>query len=64
MGGSFSEDFFGRIFGKIVFGEILWYEFFVLFFCRRKLISLSRFWFLSSFCLKAEGRKEGKNFDP
>jgi hypothetical protein len=31
LGGSFSEDFFGRIFGKIVFGEILWYEFFVLF---------------------------------
>ena len=51
LGGFFLEDFFGRI----VFGEILC---FIL--MQKKLICLSRFWFLSRFCLKArkEGRKE------
>jgi hypothetical protein len=28
----------------------------------KELICLSIFWFLARFCLKAEGRKEGKKF--
>ena len=52
------EDFFGRnvlseIFARILFGGIYLEESF----WRR--ICLSRFWFLSRFCLKAR-RKEGK----
>ena len=51
-------DFYGecfeRIFGRIFFVGILWEEFFV--------IGLSRFWFLSRFCLNKEGWRKDKTF--
>ena len=55
LGGFFWEDFFGRIFlggflGGFFLRGILWEEFFVY-------VDLSRFWFLSRFCLNKEGRR-------
>ena len=59
LGEVFWEDFFGRIFWEDCFGKIFerillkgihWEEFFVY-------VDLSRFWFLSRFCLNKEGRR-------
>ena len=63
MGEVFWEDFLGGFFGRIFFGGfygkiferiflrgIRWEEFFVY-------DDLSRFWFLSRFCLNKEGRR-------
>jgi hypothetical protein len=62
LGGFFLGGFFGRIFLGGLFGG---------FFGRNSLFTLeltglSRFWFLSRFCLNGEGRKEeeGKKLDP
>ena len=49
------EFFWENFFGRIIFGGILWEEFFVY-------DGVSRFCFLSRFCLNKEGRKEGKKF--
>jgi cytosine/uracil/thiamine/allantoin permease len=54
LGGIYCENFFGRIFGRIVFGGTLWEEFILM---QKELICLSRFWFLSRFWVKAEGKK-------
>ena len=54
----FWEDFFGGFFGEDFFrGGILWEEINI-----EGIDCLSRFWFLSRFCLKAQGRR--KNLDP
>ena len=66
----FWEDFFGRIFlgglfRRNFFGRIIWEEFFgrnSLF--TLELTCLSRFGFLSRFCLNGEEEEEGKNLDP
>ena len=68
------EDFFGGLdsFGRNFFGEIFLVDFFgrnslftllksyKLFEYGKELICLSRFWFLSRFCLNGEERKEGR----
>ena len=64
--GKFFEGFFWRnFFGRIFFGEIFWEDFFgrnSLF--TLELTCLSRFWFLSRFCLNGEEEEEGKHLDP
>ena len=49
FGRIFFGEFFGKIFERIFLRGILWEEFFVY-------VDLSRFWFLSRFCLNKEGR--------
>ena len=56
LGRIFWEVFFGRIFEIIFLRGILCEEFFVY-------VGLSRFWFLSRFCLNKEGRR-ARNLDP
>jgi hypothetical protein len=65
--GNFSEEFLEEIFWRNFFGGIFWRIFlgglFGGFFGRNSLFTLeltclSRFWFLSRFCLNGEGRKE------
>ena len=56
LGGIFREDFLGGFFERNSLGGILWEEFFVY-------IGVSRFWFLSRFCLNKEGRR-ARNIDP
>ena len=63
LGGFFWEKFFGRIFLRgLILGGIFWEEFFVyivkVIWIWKGLIYLSRFWFLSRFCLNA--RKKDK----
>ena len=78
LGEIFWEDFFGRIFlGGIFLGglfwedffrRIFWEEFFVYIFkvirIWKELNCLSRFWFLSRFCLSGEGGGRTRNLDP
>ena len=52
FGGLFLQDFFERIF----FGEFFWED--QNYFNIEGIDCLSRFWFLSRFCLNAEERKE------
>ena len=64
----FCEDFLREMFwgdflgGGIFLGGVVWEEFFVyivkVIWIWKGLISLSRFWVLSRFCLNAQGRKE------
>ena len=57
FGRNFWEDFFGRNFlGGFYWEELLSRNY-------QGIDVLSRFWFLSRFCLK-HGRKEGRNLDP
>ena len=49
----------GGFFGRIFLGGILWEEY-KNYFNIEGIDCLSRFWFLGGFCLKAQGRKEGK----
>ena len=70
FGRIFLEEFFGRNFLEGFLGGFLGGLFFLrnslggiirLILLSKELICLSRFWFLSKFCLKAEkGRKEDK----
>ena len=64
----FLRNFFGGIFWEEFFERIFWEDFFGRSFVRNSLFTLeltclSRFWFLSRFCLKGE-EEEGKNLDP
>ena len=61
----FLGGFFGRIFWEDFFGRIIWRSFWEEFFWRKslftlKLTCLSRFWFLSRFCLNGERRRRAR----
>ena len=63
LGGFFWEDFLRGFFGRIFWGGFLGGFFWEEFFGRNSLFTLeltclSRFWFLSRFCLNKEGRKD------
>ena len=63
---NFLEGFFRRMFLGGFFWEDFWEDCFwrnSLFYFNVEGIDLSRFWFLSRFCLKAR-RKEGRILDP
>ena len=68
FGQIFMENCFGGFFGRIFWEDFLGGFFWRIFGSKNYFIiegidCLSRIWFLSRFCLKAQGRKE-ENFNP